>query len=147
MNSHTIVLTRLFAATPAQVWDAWTNPAILPLWFGPEGYSCVTKQIDLRTGGVWRFDMIGPDGTVWANRHRITLHKPMNEIRYLLDDDGASPGPPMEAVITLAPEAGGTRLTQTLTLPSAEAKAGALAFGADKLGETTLDKLAAILAG
>ena len=148
LDSRAIVLTRRLDATAAQVWAAWTDPAILPLWFGPEGYHCVTKEIDLRTGGVWRFDMIGPDGKIWPNRHRITLHQPMTEIRYLLDDgDDSGRNPPMEAVITLFPEAGGTRLTQTLTLASAEAKTGALAFGADKLGETTLDKLEAILAG
>ena len=143
---HSLTLTRLFNATATQVWRAWTDPAILPLWFGPIGYSCQTRDIDLRTGGQWRFDMTGPDGTVWPNRHRITRYTPMTRIEFLLDD-GSDANPPMEITVELTPEAAGIRLVQTIHFPSAEAKAGALAFGADKLGETTLDKLAAILAG
>ena len=143
---HSLTLTRLFNATATQVWRAWTDPAILPQWFGPIGYSCRTRDIDLRTGGQWRFDMTGPDGTVWPNRHRITRYTPMTRIEFLLDD-GSDANPPMEITVELTPEAAGIRLVQTIHFPSAEAKAGALAFGADKLGETTLDKLAAILAG
>ena len=142
----TMTLTRLFDATPTRIWAAWTDPEILPRWFGPKGYSCTTKEIDLRSGGVWRFDMIGPDGTVWPNRHRFTRYAPMTGITFLLDDDTDS-YPAMEVVVSLTPEGGGVRLTQTITFPNAEAKAGALAFGAAELGETTLDKLAAILAG
>lgn len=143
---NTLTLNRFFDATPAQVWTAWTDPTILPKWFGPKGYSCKTKEINLVEGGVWRFDMTGPDGTVWPNRHRFTRYTPMTRIMFMLDDD-TDEYAAMEVVVTLRPEADGTRLTQTMTFPSAEAKAGAIAFGAEALGYTTLDKLAAILAG
>lgn len=139
-----MTLDRHIAATPAQVWAAWTDPDILPRWFGPKGYSCTTKEIDLRSGGIWRFDMIGPDGTVWPNRHQITRYSPMTGITFLLDDDSDGYAA-MEVVVTLIPEGSGVRLTQTITFPNAEAKAGALAFGAEALGYTTLDKLQAIL--
>ena len=102
-----------------------------------------TKEIDLRQGGVWRFDMIGPDGTVWANRHRFTLHQPPVRITFLMDADDDTQ-PPIEVEVTLTPEGTGTRLTQTMTLPSAEAKTAALGFGADRLGLQTLGKLAAM---
>lgn len=145
MDDLDMTLTRVIDATPAQIWNAWTNPAVLPLWFGPKGYSCQTKEIDLRTGGIWRFDMTGPDGKVWPNRHRITLYTPMTRINFLLDGD-SDEGEPMEVVVTLTPVAGGTQLVQTITFPNAAAKAGAMAFGAEELGYTTLDKLVAILA-
>ena len=100
------------------------DPAILPQWFGPEGYHCTTKEIDLREGGLWRFDMIGPDGTVWANRHRFTLHDAPRRIEFLMDAD-TDAAPPFEVVVTLTPESGGTRLTQVMTFPTAEARDGA----------------------
>lgn len=142
MQDRQIVLTRLIAALPAKVWQCWTDPAILPRWFGPEGYACVTKEIDLRQGGLWRFDMIGPDGTVWVNRHRYTLCDPPKRLEFLMDDDedGAET---MQVVVVLEPEAGGTRITQTMSFPNAEMRNGALAFGADRLGQTTLAKLEA----
>lgn len=142
MQDRQIVLTRLIAAPPAKVWQCWTDPAILPRWFGPEGHSCVTKEIDLREGGLWRFDMIGPDGTVWLNRHRYTLWLPEKRIEFLMDADDDS-AEPFAVVVDLAPEAGGTRITQTMTLPTVEMRNGALAYGADRLGQTTLAKLEA----
>lgn len=140
---RTMVLSRLIAAPPDVVWRCWTDPAILPRWFGPEGYSCQTREIDLRPGGVWRFDMTGPDGTVWRNRHRFLRHDAPQRITFLMDaDDDAQE--PMQVEVTLAPEAGGTRITQAVLFPDAAAFAGARAFGAERLGQTTLAKLAAL---
>ena len=142
MEDRQITLTRLIAAPAQKIWQCWTDPAILPRWFGPEGYSCVTKEIDLRQGGQWRFDMIGPDGKVYPNRHRYTLFDPLKRLEFLLDDDAAG-AEPIVAVVVLEPETGGTRITQTMTFPNVEMRNGALAFGADRLGQTTLAKLEA----
>ena len=135
-----LVLMREMAASPAKLWRCWTDPALLPRWFGPEGFSCRTKSIDLREGGHWRFDMIAPDGTIWPNRHRYTLQRPQTRIEFLMDGDDDSQ-PPMEVVVVIAPLGTGSRLTQTITLPSAEAKQHALGFGADRLGMQTMGKL------
>lgn len=132
-------------ATPAQIWNAWTDPAILPRWFGPKEFHRVTKEISLVKGGVWRFDMIG-HGMTFPNRHRFTEHVPMERICFLMDADTDAEAP-YEVVVALTPEPSGTRLTQTITLPTAAKKAEAVAFGAEAMGHTTLDKLAAILAG
>ena len=141
LQDRQIILSRLINASPAKVWTCWTDPALIQRWFGPDGFICVTKDINLVQGGQWRFDMIGPDGTVWVNRHRITLYAPVSRIEFLMDaDDDATA--PFQVVVTLTPEGPGTRLVQTMTLPSAAIKAGALGFGADRLGLQTLAKLA-----
>jgi len=93
----------------------------LPKWWGPNGFSCQTKEIDLKVGGQWRFDMIAPDGTVFPNRHRFTTHIPAARLEFLMDaDDDATE--PMQVEITLTPEAGGTRVTQTILFPTDAAK-------------------------
>ena len=145
MQDRQLTLTRLIAAAPEAVWQCWTDPALLPRWFGPDGFSCQTKEIDLTVGGQWRFDMVAPDGTVFPNRHRYTVQVPAARLEFLMDaDDDATE--PMVVVVTLHPENGGTRITQTITLPSADAKQKALGFGADRLGQQTLAKLAALAA-
>jgi uncharacterized protein YndB with AHSA1/START domain len=65
-----MVMQRLIRAPREVVWGAWMNPEALPRWWGPDGFSCRTKRIDLRAGGEWVFDMIAPDGTVFPNHHR-----------------------------------------------------------------------------
>ena len=141
---RTMTLQRLIHASPEQVWRAWTDPAILPQWFGPAGYTCQTKEINLSPGGLWRFDMTGPDGTIWPNRHHAFSYDPYTKITFLLDDD-TDTSPPMAVTVTLTPQDGGTLLTQSVIFPNAETYAGAKAFGAIDLGQSTLAKLAAMV--
>jgi uncharacterized protein YndB with AHSA1/START domain len=143
MQDLQMTIGRSFNAPPEAVWRAWTDPDILPRWFGPEGISCDTKEIDLRDGGVWRFDMVGM-GQVWRNRHRDFEYTPMTRIHFLMDDDDDASAP-FDVVVTLTPEGTGTRLVQVMTFPTREAKAGAEAMGAVELGQTTLRKLAGVL--
>jgi uncharacterized protein YndB with AHSA1/START domain len=138
-----MALTRVVAAPPDEVWKAWDDPAVLPRWFGPEGHSCRTKSIDLREGGAWVFDMIGPDGTVYPNRHRFTLRRRPERIEFIMDDGAGNAEKTARA--TFEPVDGGTRITLTLTFPDAESREAARQFGADRLGLTTLAKLAAIV--
>ncbi|HUA14975.1 MAG TPA: SRPBCC domain-containing protein [Verrucomicrobiae bacterium] len=58
------VLAEIFiAAPPARVFQAITDPAQLPLWWGRSSLYRVTKSsMDLRPGGKWRSDGVGSDG-------------------------------------------------------------------------------------
>ena len=144
-HDRQIVLTRHLAAAPAKVWRCWTDPALLPQWFGPQGFSCQTKTMDLRPGGSWVFDMTGPDGTVWPNRHRMTEWEPKSRLEFTMDS-GGDDEPPIEVVVHITPEGDGTRITQTMTLPTVAARENAVNFGAEALGQTTLAKLEAFAA-
>jgi uncharacterized protein YndB with AHSA1/START domain len=142
-NDRTITLTRAFAAPVEKVWAAWTDPAVLPRWFGPEGIACVTQDIDIREGGQWRFTMEGW-GNSFPNRHRYTAIVPMTRIAFLMDD-GSDAGDPIRVEVGFAPEGTGTRLTQVMTFPSDEAHRAARDMGAEKYGMQTMAKLAAIV--
>src|SRR4051794_29246279 len=71
-----IVLSRVFDAPRALVYEAWTQAEHLTKWFCPKGFTTTTREIDTRVGGKWRFDMVAgsnnpmnvPDGTVFDNR-------------------------------------------------------------------------------
>ncbi|MDO8883384.1 MAG: SRPBCC domain-containing protein [Pseudotabrizicola sp.] len=144
MSGRSIALSRLIAAPVAKVWRCWTDPALLPQWFGPDGYSCRTHDIDLRTGGHWLFDMTGPDGKVWPNRHRYTRMEAY-QIDFLLDS-GADDESPNEVVMTLTANGDATRIRYEMTFPSPAARAMAVGFGAVELGHQTLGKLAVLAA-
>ncbi|MBO3741238.1 SRPBCC family protein [Actinoplanes flavus] len=50
-----IRLTRDFAATPAQLLRAHTDPEIFVLWNGPDSLTNTIDYWDARTGGSWRY--------------------------------------------------------------------------------------------
>lgn len=140
LAARQITISTQIAAHPATILRCWSDPALLPTWFGPAGFTCTTKEIDLRAGGLWRFDMVG-HGQTYPNRHRYTAMD-TTRIAFVLDDDAQSP--PMQAEVTLTPQGSGTLVTQTLTLPDAAARAAAMAYQADARGLETLGKLAAL---
>lgn len=50
-----IRITRDFAATPAQLLRAHTDPELYARWVGPHGIETVIDHWDARSGGSWRF--------------------------------------------------------------------------------------------
>lgn len=57
-----IKVIRDFNAPVDKVWKAWTDPAILDLWWAPKPWKAQTRSMDFREGGTWLYAMIGPDG-------------------------------------------------------------------------------------
>lgn len=66
-KENTVSVTREFDAGIDLVWEAWTNPEILDLWWAPKPYQTKTKSMDFREGGTWLYAMVGPsDETHWC---------------------------------------------------------------------------------
>jgi len=108
--NRTMVISRLIKAPVAVIWAAWMNPETLPQWWGPDGYSCRTTRIDLRDGGEWVFDMIGPDGTIYPNHHRYGRIVQHRSIEYALHRGENGPKH-ADARATFEAEGDATRVT------------------------------------
>jgi uncharacterized protein YndB with AHSA1/START domain len=50
-----IRIMRDFAATPAQLFRAHTDPALFARWIGPDALTTRIDHWDARTGGSWRY--------------------------------------------------------------------------------------------
>jgi uncharacterized protein YndB with AHSA1/START domain len=57
-----VTLTRWLDAPREHVWAAWTDPAQLALWWGPNDFTTPVVRTDLRTGGALRIVMRSPAG-------------------------------------------------------------------------------------
>lgn len=137
---RTMVLQRVIPAPRHTLWQAWMNDETLPRWWGPDGFSCRTARIDLRTGGEWVFDMIGPDGTIYPNHHRYTDIRPEERIAYTLHwgEDGPKHA---DAWASLEDSAGATTVTLAMAFATRAEFEAAQGFGAGELGQQTLGKL------
>jgi uncharacterized protein YndB with AHSA1/START domain len=65
-SDREIVMTRVFDAPRELVFKAYTDPSLIPQWWGPRGFTTTVDQMDVRPGGVWRFVQRGPDGSEYA---------------------------------------------------------------------------------
>jgi uncharacterized protein YndB with AHSA1/START domain len=153
-NEPVIVITRDLDAPRTLVWQAWTDPAQLKQWFAPQGFSVPRAEVDLRPGGKSRIDMQGPDGAIYPNKGTFLEVVPPERLVYTdeVDPDetawGETPPPSNTQTITFE-ELGGnrTRLTVLIRLTSVEARDAMLEMGAEAGWNSSLDNLAAHLAG
>jgi uncharacterized protein YndB with AHSA1/START domain len=137
---RTMVLERVIRAPRSAVWGAWMNADTLPRWWGPEGFSCRTRRIDLRSGGEWLFDMIAPDGTVFPNHHLYHEVRPEERIGYALlwGENGPKHA---DAWASFEDQDGATKVTLGMVFSTAAEFQEAKGFGAVELGQQTLGKL------
>ncbi len=111
-SDRELEVTRFFDAPREMVWKAWTDPKQVAQWWGPRGFSTTIEKMDVRTGGVWKHVMHGPDGTDYPNKSRfveVVKHK-----RIVYKHGGGKKGGPsaqFECSWTFEDEKGGTRLT------------------------------------
>jgi uncharacterized protein YndB with AHSA1/START domain len=63
-DDTTLVITRLFDAPAARVFDAWLNREEWQAWIGPEGMKCDVPLLEPRVGGRYRVTMHMPGGQV-----------------------------------------------------------------------------------
>ncbi|WP_433305796.1 SRPBCC domain-containing protein [Actinoplanes sp. CA-030573] len=57
-----IRVTREFAATPAQLFRAHTDPSVFARWVGPDRMTTRIDHWDARSGGSWRYASVAAEG-------------------------------------------------------------------------------------
>ncbi len=135
----TFATTRDFNASPTAIFAAIRDPARLARWWGPAGFSNRFSIFEFRADGRWVFDMIAPDGTIYANESVFTRIVDDQELvlRHICQ-------PLFTLSIRLEATAIGTRLHWTQTLDDA-AEAEAIRHIVEPANEQNLDRLTAEL--
>jgi uncharacterized protein YndB with AHSA1/START domain len=141
-----IVITRAFPAPRALVFDALTNPDLLPRWFnGPPGWTLAVCTLDLRPGGAYRYVWRGPAGEEMGMGGNFREVVP--PIRVSATEKFDQAWYPGEAIVTteLAESGGVTTLTLTARYESREARDAVLRSPMDQGVEATYNSLEAFL--
>lgn len=141
-----IVLSRVFDAPRALVYEAWTRAEHLTKWFCPKGFVTTTREIDARVGGTWRFDMKAPDGTVFDNRIVFLEMRAPELLVYDHGSDKDDDEKQFRVTITFDEQADKkTVVTMRQLLRTKEQRAATIGFGAVEIGYGTIDNLAEYL--
>ena len=114
-----LVLERVIDVSPERVWEAWTRPEHLKEWFAPRPWSVSECEIDPRPGGIFRTVMRSPKGELHPALGCFLEVVPNERLVWtsvLLPGFRPAPdtGLAFTAIISLKPEASGTRYTATV---------------------------------
>ena len=140
LSDREIATTRVLDASPELVFRAFSDPAHLARWWGPKGFTNTFHEFDLRPGGAWRFVMHGPDGAHYQN-HSVFVEVVPPE-RIVINHVS---GPHFHLTITLAEQAGRTKLSWRMLFESA-AECDKVKTFAVPANEQNLDRLETELA-
>jgi uncharacterized protein YndB with AHSA1/START domain len=138
-----IVFERVFAAPPALVWRAHTDPAMMAHWWGPRYLRNEVLEMDVRPGGAWRINQHAPDGTVHPFKGVYTKVLPFEQLDYTFAyaDYPAVP-------ITMRLEDlgdGRTRMLSVTDMGTMEARQGMLDGGMERGALEGFDRLDTLL--
>ena len=147
-----VLIERVFEAPRELVWRAWTEPEHFMRWYGPQGMTVPTCEIDFRVGGRHLFGMRSPDGQeYWSSGVYREIVPPE---RFVFTDSPADEHGnvtpmgedfPLETIVTVTLEDLGDGRTR-LTLTQAGWPDDGMAAGASGGWNQAFDKLAAVLA-
>ena len=143
-SDREVLMTRVFDAPRALIWDAMTKPDLVKRWlFGPPGWTMVVCDIELRVGGAYRYVWRNTDGGVMGmgGVHREVIHQERIVCTQLFDEDWT--GGEAVGTLVLTERDDKTTLTNSVLYSSREARDAVLrtpmeqgmAVGYDRLEE------------
>ena len=138
-----VALTRVFNAPRQLVYDAFSKPEILKLWFGPRGWALVICEMDGRVGGGFRFVLRNAEGRELGMRGVYRELTPPERSVHMESFDDFPGESRVTAVFTECD--GQTTLTATILYPSREVRDAVIKSGMEHGAAESYDKLAELL--
>ncbi len=143
-SDREIVMTRVFDAPRELVFKAYTDPAVIPHWWGPRRYTTVVDKMDMRAGGAWRFVSRDADGNEFGFHGEYREVVPPERIVQTFEFEGM-PGHVSVETLTLVERSGKTTLTVRSVFDSVEDRDGTLQSGMEEGLAETWERLAEYL--
>jgi uncharacterized protein YndB with AHSA1/START domain len=133
-------VTRMFNAPVRFVWDAWTKPELMLLWYGNSCSTLETCEMDVRPGGTWRRVLRMQDGS------RVGFHGVYKELeppQRIVFSEIYEPFPdhPSVVTVTLTERDGKTYVRVEQLHQSVQSRDAHLASGMERGMRETLDRL------
>ena len=144
-GSHAIEIVREFDAPRDFVFAVWTDPALVPAWWGPEGITTIVDRMEPRKGGSWRYVQRGPGGEEYAFNgvyHDVVAPE---RVTFTFEFE-PMPGHVLLETVRFEELPGGrTRMVDSSVFQSVADRDGMLASGMEGGAAASMDRFAALL--
>lgn len=134
LDAATLTLTAHLPADLDRAWQLWADPRQLEQWWGPPAYPATVTEHELVPGGKVAYYMTGPEGDQHGGWWRVVEVDPPRSLTFedgFAHDDGTVNAelPVTRTVVTLEPDAEGTRMTILSCYPDLASLEQVLAMG------------------
>ncbi len=124
MNENRLVIKKRFPCSPERLWQAFTDPKDIAMWYGPEGFTTEIKKMEIREGGEYQLVMRSPKGDLHPLRGKfLKLESPKKLVAiWQWETEDAVMGTETILTIEIAGEKNSSELTLTHDLKNLESK-------------------------
>jgi uncharacterized protein YndB with AHSA1/START domain len=140
-----IHIERIFDAPRDEVFAVYTDPELIPEWWGPRSTTVVVEQMDVRTGGDYRFHVRDSDGNDTYFRGTYREVTPPERIVQTFEW-GGMPGYISVETATFEDLGDRTKVTTSSIFHTAEERDGMLGSGMEGGMNETYQRLDELLA-
>jgi uncharacterized protein YndB with AHSA1/START domain len=127
-----ILIERVFDAPRDRVYAAFTDPELIPQWWGRREDTTTVDKMDVRNGGDWRFVTVSSeDGEEHAFRGTFREVAPPERIVWTFEWEGM-PGYVSVETVTFEDLGEQTRVTSTSLFHTTEERDGMIESGMEK---------------
>jgi len=144
MGKQEVSVTRIYAAPRARVYEAYTDPALIPQWWGPKIYTTTVDILNVRPGGEWRFVQRDAAGNQHAFRGVFHDVKPNQRIVQTFEYENM-PGHALLEIITFEDHDSGTRVVEKSIYSSVEERDGMVQAGMEAGEKDSASRLTELL--
>ena len=142
-----VVVTRHFAAPPAAVYRAHTEPELLKKWMlGPPGWTMPVCISEPHVGGKIRMEWSDGNGHGFYLTGENLEMEPYRRLVHVERMHLPDPTPDNHVETLFEPEGSGTLMIMRMTLPNAEVRQSMLATGMETGMEASYNNLDKLLA-
>ena len=139
------VMSRVFDAPRERVWRIYTDPNMIPKWWGPRRLTTIVEKMDVRVGGGWRYVQKDEQGNEFAFRGEYKLVDPPNQLVATFEFEPMAGHIVTDSYLFEAMSGGKTQVTVKSTFDTLEALEGMLQSGMEGGAEESWDRLEELL--
>jgi uncharacterized protein YndB with AHSA1/START domain len=143
-SDREIEMTREFDAPRELVFKAFTDPELIPRWWGQRNSTTIVDKLDLRPGGLWRFVQRTPDGTEHAFNGEFREIVPPVRLAYTFEYESMA-GHIVIDTVDFEEIDGKTKVITRSLFQSVEDRDGMLNSGMEAGAAESYDRLAELL--
>lgn len=143
-QKHYIVLTHIFDAPREVVFEAYTDPKLIPSWWGPRSLTKEVDRMEVKQGGIWRYINRDTDGNEYGFKGVYHDVPAPERLIFTFEFEGM-PGDVGLVTITFDEIDGKTKLTELDVFPSVEVRDGVIQSGMETGARETMERLAQVV--
>jgi uncharacterized protein YndB with AHSA1/START domain len=140
-----LIMIRLFDAPRELVFRIYTDPRLIPYWWGPQNETIIVEEMDVRPGGSWRYIHRDAGGHEYA--FRGVYHEVLSPDRlvYTFEFEGM-PGHILLETVTFGEQGGKTMLMDHSVFQTLEDRDGIFSSELEKEALESMDRFDELLA-